>query len=153
VVHLVVERQLATVIEDERRADDGLVIADRLAPEGHLLAAVPIDPADVRTLDQVGKEAHEFLSLSGCSPLPVLPERPLRRLAEVEDLLGNLGDRGPAPAGVRAALQLRVPEDLEHAIDPIAKLVGGSAGPRVGRRRHGEDEQKNPDRAHIAPHH
>jgi hypothetical protein len=120
VVHLVVERQLATVVESERRADDGLVTVDRLAPEDHLLAAVPVDFGHVRALDQVGKEPYEFLSLSGCSPVPVLPQGPLGRLAEVEDLLGNLGDRYPAPTGVRTALQLRVPEDLEHTIDPSA---------------------------------
>src|SRR4029453_8108235 len=112
--HLVVERHLATVAEHERRADDGLVAVDRLAPEDHLLAAVPVDSGDVRALDQIGKEPNKFLSLSGRSPVPGLPQGQLCRLAEVEDLLENLGDRCPAPAGVRTALQLRVPENLEH---------------------------------------
>src|SRR2546425_504195 len=57
----------------------------------------------------------------------MLPEGPLRRLAKVEDVVGDLVDRGVALVDLGIALQLWVREDFDHPFDPIAELITGKS--------------------------
>ena len=90
----------------------------------------------------LGEEADKFLALGGRSLSPVLPQRPLCRLGEVEDLVGNLVDRGPALVGPLVAPQLGVSEDLDDPIDPVAQLIRGQPCPRAVNRTDREQENE-----------
>src|SRR5207247_2877053 len=66
-----------------------------------LLAAVQLDLRDVRALQEVSEERHEFLALLLGASLPVPAQRATRDLVEVEDIVGDLADGGaplPRPA-------------------------------------------------------
>ena len=73
----------------------------------------------------------------------MLPEGPLRSLAKVESLVGDLVDRGAALVDLSIAAQLWGHEDGDHPLDPIAELIGGRACPRVLNPGEREDHNHN----------
>src|SRR5207249_100071 len=84
-----------------------------LAGELDPLAAVELDLRDVRALQQVREELHELLPLGGCPGRPVPGQRALRRLREVEDVVGDLPHRRPPVLLLALFLELRILEDPE----------------------------------------
>ena len=129
-VHPVVEGHAAPVAQRDPRLHDGVILLDRLAQEGHARGgSVLIHLGDVRALDQLGEEAPELRALGRRALGPVLPQRPLRHLAEVEDLGGDPADGRATLVATMFTGQRRVVEDLDHPADPIPQLIGGSAGP------------------------
>ena len=67
------------------------------------------------------------------------PQRAAGHLVDVEDLLGDLSDRGAALADLGGSLERRVLEDLDHPVGRRLELRG-----RVLRRclaRRGKDEE------------
>ena len=99
------------------------------------LAAVLLDPRDVRALEQVGEELGELLALRRRPRRPVASQRPLGGFRDVEDLVGDLADRRPAVLG----LEHRVLEHLDDLLAVLAELVGWRPGPRG--RRHPDHER------------
>ena len=117
VVHPVVKRHPAAVADEERGPHDGLISINHVVVEGHL-GVVPVHLGEVCALEQLGEEANELFTF-GRRPLgPMLPEGPLRRLAKVEDVVGDLVDRGVALVDLGIALQLWVREDLTTRSTP-----------------------------------
>src|SRR4029450_8877690 len=98
------------------------------------------DPRQVPSGSPTGKSAR-------CD----MPNSPgsLGRLAEIEDRSGGQGDGGAAPIHVLVALQVRVLEDLDHPVDPFAKLIGGRAGPSAVNRTEREQSNEGPDQARV----
>src|SRR5438270_371985 len=58
--HPVVHRDLAATLGHDARAHHRLLAIQRIAEIGDLLAAVELDPRDVRALEEVREEPHEL---------------------------------------------------------------------------------------------
>ena len=71
--------------EEERRPHDGLGPINHVILERHL-GVVLVHLGDVRALEQLGEEANELFTFGRRALGPMLPEGPLRRLANVDDL-------------------------------------------------------------------
>jgi hypothetical protein len=61
--------------------------------------------------------------------LPVAAEGPARDLAEVEDLVGDLADRGAPLGGLAVALERGAVERGDDAVDGALELLLGRGGP------------------------
>src|SRR5262249_58037092 len=92
--HPVDNRYLGPLLGNQLRADGREVAVDLIAEIRNALAVVELDLADVRTLQQIGEEPGKLIPLHRGARLPVRPKGPLRRLREVEDLVGDSADRG-----------------------------------------------------------
>src|SRR2546426_8883378 len=124
----------------ELGAHGRLVAVDRLPHIGDLLAAVGLDLGDVGPLEKVGEELDELLALRRRPLGPVARQRAPRGLAEVEDVVRDLADRGAPLLRPVRLLQLRVLENLDDPVDLGAELVCGLARPRRNR-----DEEQRQD--------
>src|SRR3989442_40352 len=140
-------RRRGAIVRDHLRTDDRVAAADRLADVGDPLAAVLVDPRDVGALEQVGEELGELLALLRRPRPPVACQRPLGRLRDVEDLLGDLADRLPAVLG----LERGVIEHLGDLVAVLAELVRGRPGP--SRRRHPNDQDEPEEDCRHRLHH
>src|SRR6185436_15517269 len=132
-VHPVVDGDLGLRLGDQARLDDRAVGVGGFAHESDLLPAVELDLRDVGALEQIGEELDELVALGLGAGRPVARERALGRLAEVEDVLGHLADRGAAILRLARLLELRVVEDLDGPIDLGPELVGGRTRPDLPR--------------------
>src|SRR5213078_1202460 len=132
------DRHLCALLGDHLCANDGLVAVDRLADVADPLAPVLIHPRDVRALEQIGEDLGELLALHLRPSLPVARQRPLGRLRDVEDLVGDLADRRPAVLG----LEGRIVEHPDDLVAVLAELVGGRARPDGGRHEYEPKEDR-----------
>src|SRR5258707_438225 len=70
----------------------------------------------------------------------------VERVVKVEDVVGDLVDRGVALGDLGIAPQFWVREDFDHPFDPIAELIGGMRGPRAlnpgERGEHNQNQQE-----------
>src|SRR2546427_2546976 len=153
VEHPVVDGDLGPLLRHQPCADDRRLAVERLAHELDLLAAVELDSREVRALEEIREELHELLALGGRPAGPVPGQRALGRLREVEDVVGDLPDRGPPLLLLSFLLQLGVLEELDDAGDLRAELVGRDAGPRpAGAGEDQPDESDERERAGDASH-
>src|SRR5262249_53923095 len=143
--HTRLDRHFGLLLGDDLRAHDGVVAVDLLVGELQLLATEQIDLRDVRLLQQLGEQLHEFLALLRRALLPVRAERAARRLLHVEDLRGDLA-YGRAPLRLLVvALERRILEHLHDGVRVLAHLVGRRAGPRA---RAGDGDETEGDDHH-----
>src|SRR6266571_1452944 len=145
-VHPVLDRDLGALLRDEPRANAGGVVRGRVTQVDDALAAVGLELADVRALQQVGEQPRDLVALVRRAPLPVGAETASSDLGEVEGLVRDLPHGDPALGRPRVLAKIRVLEDADDLVDRRAELVGRRARPR--RYRPGEDEdgrQQEPD--------
>jgi len=98
-------------------------------------------------LDHSGEEMNKLLAFGERPLRPELPEGSLRHLTEVENLVGDGDDGGPALFELGIALHLRVAKDLECAVNPGAQLIAGRACPSAVNRSKREKENQDPENA------
>src|SRR5262245_25285108 len=139
-MHPVVNGDLGVLLGDQARLDNGAVGVHGLTHEPDLLAAVELDLRDVGALEQIGEELDELVALGLRAGCPVTRERALGRLAEVEDVVGDLADRGAAIPCLARLLELRIIQDLDGPIDLGPELVGWRTRPDLPRA--GGDQQQ-----------
>src|SRR5512132_2693257 len=131
--HAVLDRHLGALPGDDLAPHGGVIALDGVADVLDLLAAVQLDLGDVRALEQIAEEPHELVPLGRGAGRPVTAERALGRLGEVEDVVGDLAHGDPPVLRLAVLLELRIVEDLEHAVDLRAQLVARRAGAGVAR--------------------
>src|SRR5215470_9129919 len=116
-MHPVVQGDLGTVPRHNLRAHDGRAAAlARFAEELDLLVADRLDLREVRALQEIAEERHEFGLLFPLERLPVLRERPPGDLVEVEHLANDLPDLARALGGGRGAVGTAVLHDRHEAV-------------------------------------
>src|SRR4029453_4149280 len=154
-VHPVLDRDLAAALGDELGLHLGLIALDRVAVVGDLLAAVRLDLAYVRALQQVAEELDELVPLGRGAALPVTAQRATGGLAEVEDIVSDLADGRPAVLGAPLFLELGILERLDDAIDLRLQLVGRHSGHGPAVRQEGDrqrQDQREDDEGTARPH-
>src|SRR5256885_735636 len=143
VEHLVVDRHLGALLGHDARAHRGEGAVGDLAGEQDALTRVALDLGDVRALEEITEEHDDLVALGRRARLPVAAERALRDIREVEDLAGDRADGAAAFAHPGVALERRVLEHSQDALDALAELLGGGPGPRGRRREHRAERRES----------
>jgi hypothetical protein len=149
-LHLVVDRDRRPTLGDELGAHGRLVPVERLLAVDDLLAAVGLDLADVRALQEVGEELRELLPLLRRPRLPVPGERALAGLLPVEHVVRDGADLLAPLLRLPGLFQGGVLENRQHLVDPALELLGRRAGLRRAPR---DERQRDDDNGHHEPSH